>query len=170
MRHLKTFQLFESWTPKFTRETVWYSIEWSDNYKDLSPGYSDPSDLNQYEEEYYFDSKENAEQHADLIIDMFDSLPDPIPVYRAISAKDRKDIDLEWPGESWSFDKNSATEFGSHNGSNFLLSAKVKKEDVNWVGSIKAYTLFSGTSTVDDENEIVVDDQEKLMDIEITDI
>jgi hypothetical protein len=55
--------------------------------------------------------------------------------------------------------------FGRHNGSNFLLTVKINKEDVNWAGTIKAYVLFSGSYSEDDENELVIDDQDKLQEI-----
>lgn len=167
MRHLQTYQLFESWKPNFDAKTIFDAIPWYDANRDLYPGYSDEADVNKASDEYWFDSKEKAEQYAAELIDLFDSLPDPIPLYRAIKAKDEKDIDLEYPGESWSHSRESAYEFGTHNGSNFMLTAKVNKEDVNWAGTIKAYVLFSGSYSSEDENEIVVDDQENLMDVKI---
>lgn len=167
MRHIKTYRLFEAWEPKFDRNAVWEAIPWNDgNYVDLYPGYSDEPPYPNGEE-YWFDSKENAEEHADFVIDVFDSLPNPIPLYRSIKAESEDKIDMEWPGESWSFDRDSAVNFGSRNGSNFLLTAKVMKEDVNWAGTIKAYMLFSGGYTDEDENEIVVDDQDKLIDLRV---
>lgn len=165
MKHIK---IYESWTPKFNRQTIFDAIEWRDNNRDLYPGYSDEEQ--DFTDEYYFETKEAAEQYADELIDLFDSLPDPIPVYRAIKAKSREDIDMEYLGESWSFDRASAISFGSRNGSNFLLSAEVSKEDVNWAGTIKVYTQFSGSFTDEDENEIVIDDQEAIKNIKIEEI
>lgn len=169
MKHIKLFENFnESWSPKFDRETIFDAVEWQGNYSDLYPGYSDePAD---FTDETYYDSKEEAEQVADGIIDIFDSLPNPIPIYRAIHAKDRNDIDTDELGESWSYERDSAINFGSHNGSNFLLSGEVAKEDVNWAGSIKAYVLFSGGYSDEDENEIVVDDSSAVKNLKIEDI
>lgn len=161
MKNIKTFKLFEAWEPKFSYEDVFAAIEWEDSFVDLYPGYSGKD----ADGEFYFDSKESAESHADSIIQQLDALPNPIPVYRAIKAKSEKDIDFEYPGESWSHDKESAYNFGRRNGSNFMLTAEINKEDVNWAGTIKAYELFSGNQTDDDENEIVIDDQDKLLNI-----
>lgn len=167
MMHIVKYELFESWRPKFDKATIFDAIPWYDNNRDLYPGYSKDEDTNKASDEYWFDTKEIAEQYAAELIDIFDSLPDPIPLYRAIKAKSEADIDIEFPGESWSYDRDSAYEFGMHNGSNFMLTAKVNKKDVNWAGTIKAYVLFSGGMTNEDENEIVVDDQDKLIDIKI---
>jgi len=167
MRHLKTWRLFESWKPKFDRQTIWDAIEWHDSYRDLFPGYGNEQD---FSDEYYFDSRGDAEQFADNVIDTFDSLPDPIPVYRAIKADSEEDIDLDDPGESWSFERESAIEFGSHNFSNYLLTAEVSKQDVNWAGTIKAYAIFSGGYSSEDENEIVIDDPEAIKNIRVEEI
>lgn len=165
MKNLLTYKLFESSSVKITKEFVFDSIPWQDNHKDLYPGYSEKP--NEFTEEYYFDSKEQADQFAEELIGILDGLPDPIPLYRSIKAGREEDIDLEFPGESWSYDRDSAYNFGRHNGSNFMLTAKVNKKDVNWMGTVKAYVLFSGGFTDDDENEIVVDDAEKLIDMKI---
>lgn len=162
MKHLK---LYESWKPNFDRKTIWDAIEWEDNYKDLYPGYSD--ETSEFTDEYYFDTKEQAEDYADNVIGILEGLPDPIQVFRAIKADTVKDIDLEDPGESWSFERKSAIDFGSRNMSNFLLSATVEKDDVNWAGTIKAYAIFSGSYTDEDENEIVIDDVDKIKNIRI---
>lgn len=157
----------ESWEPKFDRQTIFDAIPWEDNNRDLYPGYSDERDINTASDDYWFETKEKAEEYADDLIDLYDSLPNPIPVYRAIQAKDETDIDLEYPGESWSHDRDSAYEFGRHNGSNFMLTATIEKEFVNWTGTIKAHVLFSGNFSNEDENEIVVDDQDQLKNIKI---
>jgi len=169
MRHIKLYERFnEAWEPKFDIATILDAIEWEDNYSDLYPGYSDePGD---FTEETYYDTKEEAEEAANQIIDILSSLPNPIPVYRAIKANDRDDIDTEDLGESWSYDRDSAINFGSHNSSNFLLSGEVNKEDVNWTGTIKAYVIFSGGYSDDDENEIVVDDSNSIKNLKIEDI
>lgn len=146
-------------------QLIFDSIPWQDNSRDLYPGYS--KEEQDFTEEYYFETREKALDYAEHIKDLFDSLPSVVKIYRSLKAKSQEDIDLEYPGESWSFDRESAINFGLRNGSNFLLSAKIKKEDINWQGTIKAYVLFSGTHSEDDENEIVVDDPEKLMEINV---
>jgi hypothetical protein len=100
MRHLQTYQMFESWKPKFDVKTIFDAIPWYDANRDLYPGYSEEEDTNKASDEYWFDTKEKTEQYAADLIDLFDSLPDPVPVYRAIKAKSEADINLEMPGES----------------------------------------------------------------------
>ena len=157
----------EEYRVRISRQFVFDSIPWHDNYLDLYPGYSPGADTNDRYDECYFETRERAEGYADELIELLDGLPDPIPVFRAIRAKSEEDIDKENLGESWSFSKDSAVNFGEHNGSNFLMSAKVHKKDVNWMGTVKAYTLFSGGFSADDENEIVVDESDKLFDLKI---
>lgn len=125
---------------------------------DLYPGYSEPLDD---DEEYLYSSKDIAEKHAKSIIEIFDSLPNPIPIYRALMAKSEDDIDFDYIGESWSFIKDSAISFGSHNNSNLLISGLIDKDYVNWDETINRFILFS-SGDEDDENEIVVEDMNKI--------
>lgn len=161
-------RIIEEYNIVLDKKTIFSYIEWQNTCKDLYPGYS--TEENDFTEEYFFDTKEKADQYAQDIIDLFTSLPNPIPIYRCIKAKSIEDIDLEMPGESWSFEKQSAINFGRRNGSNYLLSTTVNKQDVNWQGTIKAYTLFSGGFSDEDEHEIVVDDWTALKNIVITKI
>lgn len=163
---INEFKKQQEYNIKLDRKTIFSYIEWQGNCKDLYPGYSNPEDVSDITDEYYFETKKKAYQYADEVINLFTSLPNPIPIYRCIKAKDIEHIDLEMHGESWSFEKQSALDFGSRNGSNFLLSTFVNKQDVNWQGTIKAYTIFSGGYSDEDENEIVVDGF--LKDITIT--
>jgi hypothetical protein len=132
-----------------------------DNYEayDLYPGYSEPLDD---DEDFVYNTKEIAEKDAEMIIDMFDSLPNPIPVYRSLMVKSEDDIDFDYIGESWSFRKDSAISFGSHNGSNFLISGLIDKDYVNWDETINRFILFSSGGDDDDENEIVIKDMDKI--------
>lgn len=153
---------------KITKQSIFDYIEWQDTSRDLYPGFSQTE--NKFTDEYFFDTKKQADEYAKDLIDLFTSLPDPIAIYRCIKAKSEHDIDLEMPGESWSYEKQSALNFGNRNNSNFLLSAAVYKKDVNWQGTFKAYTLFSGNFSDDDEHEIVVDDWTALKNIKIENI
>lgn len=132
--------------------------EYYDTY-DLYPGYSEPLDD---DEDYLYSTKDIAEKHAESIIDIFDSLPNPIPVYRSLMAKSEDDIDFDYIGESWSFIKDSAISFGSHNNSNFLISGLIDKDYVNWDETINRFILFSSGGDSDDENEIVIKDMNKI--------
>ena len=165
---MRTYELFEAWKPKFTKQTIFDYIPWQDaDAKDLYPGYTKGGDPYPNASEYHFDTKEKAENYARRLIDMLDSLPDPIPIFRAVKAKSTEDVDVENPGESWSFERISAVTFGSHNDSNFLMTAKINKKDVDWNGTVRAYALFSGELTPESENEIVVGDPNNLIDMKV---
>lgn len=149
---------------KLDKQTILDYIPYADSSNCLYPGHNDEYD------NCFFDSKEKAFQYVEEVKELFESLPDPIPIYRSIKVKNKEDIDTEYLGESWSFDIDSAIRFGMRNGSNYLLSAKIKKEYVNWAGTIKAYAIFSGMYSEEDENEIVVDEQTKIFDLKIQNI
>ena len=134
------------------------------DWYDVYPGYSKPIDD---DEETMFISKENATKQAEYILDVFSSLPNPIPIYRTIKVANVNDVELEYPGESWSFSRESALEFGSHAGNNVLLSAFIDQTDVNWINTIDLFIIFSGNFESDDENEINIKDGSKIKDIQI---
>lgn len=131
-------------------------IQWHDSYKNLYPGYSEYE--NEYENEYMYDSEESARQVAREALDVFDSLSDPVKVYRTVTLKNEFDFDTGYPGESWSYDYRSALSFGSHNASNYIVTAEVPKSAVDWKRTLSTYMEFSsGNYTEDAENELVVD-------------
>lgn len=123
-----------------TRDYLFSLIETND-YKDIYEGYSDGSG---YGDEHYFDSKETAFQWADEIIDVFNSFPSKIKIYRAIYAENIESIMLDdMIGSSWSWERDAALEFGLHNGSNYLLSGEVRWEDVDWKASVFQFVRYS---------------------------
>lgn len=137
------------------------------NYYDLYPGYSKKA---KHGEEYFFDTRKQALDWANIVIDIFSSLQknQAIKVYRAVYLKNKEDLDEENLGESWSFDKNSAIEFGSHNNSNYLLSGMVHIDHVDWENSVKlfiqnSFDMFSG----DGENELYIPYPEEVYNLEI---
>jgi len=132
------------------------------DFYDLYPNYSEPFDE---DEETMFQTKEKAEQYANYVIEIFSNLPQYIPIYRAIYVKNESDIDYDYLGESWSLYKENAISFGSHNGSNYLISATIDKKYVDWEETLKRFTLFSFGDDIDDENEIVVSDMSKIKNI-----
>jgi hypothetical protein len=138
-------------------------IDWRDSYKDLYPDFSSPEDQNQYEEDYRFNTKEDAVGFAKETISLFNSLPNPIPIFRAIHAKSKDDISLEYPEESWSYRKESALNFaGNQNMGNFLLSGTIDKRFVDWERTLKNYIDFSGGFSSEDEDEITIGDETKI--------
>jgi len=119
--------------------------------------------------DYLFSTKRKFIDFAYDIIDLFDSFPEEFPIYRSIKVKSIEDIDMDYLGESWSFDLESARNFGFQNGSNIILSAIINSNNVNWEESLKRYLIFS-PGDFDDENEIVVNNTNKLKNITINKI
>lgn len=93
-------------------------------------------------------------------------MPNPLTIYRSIKIKDLSDIDYEWLGESWSFDKQSAINF-AHNqaGGNVLLIGRTKFENVDWQNTLKLFYQFSGAFDEYDENEINIIDPSEIYDV-----
>jgi hypothetical protein len=135
------------------------------SYYDIYPGCIEEENE---DEECMFATKESAIKHCEFVIAVFSSLPNPIPIYRTISVKKIEDIDIESPGESWSFSKDSAMEFGGHKRSNVLLSATIDQNYVNWDKTVDLFLMFSVGMDADDENEINIDDESQIKDIQIT--
>jgi hypothetical protein len=145
-------------------EDAFNLIDYHSSFRNLYPGY-DKND-NEYEEEFYFDSKEIAYQNVDNILDIFNSLPNPIPIFRTIKVKSIDEINYDYLGDSWSFDKQSAIDFANNQaGGNVLLSAKTYFDNVDWKNTISAYFLYSDLYNSESENEITIIDSDKLFDV-----
>lgn len=142
-------------------------FSYNEGFYDLYPGYSE--DVNE-DESYMFDTEQAALDMVSDILDVFAYLPDPIPVYRALFARSVEDIDRDYAGESWSFEEESALEFGNGNKSNYLLTAFVSKDAIDWKESVRRFALFSMVSEESAENEVVVADQLSISDIKIYEI
>jgi hypothetical protein len=150
-------------------EDVFDLIEYHETYRDLYPNYSDNE--NKYEEEFYFPTKEEAYSNVNEILEFFNNLPNPIPIYRSIKVKSMNNINYEWLGESWTFDKKSAINFAyNHAGGNVLLSGKTKFENVDWDNTVKLWYQFSGAFDNYDENEIRIINSDEIFDIKATKI
>jgi len=65
-------------------EDVFDMIEYHDSYRDLYPNYSDE---NEYEEDYYFPTIQDAYNDINETLEFFNTLPNPIPIYRSIKVK-----------------------------------------------------------------------------------
>jgi len=153
---------------KFSVQTIADNLDYS-NFSDLYPGYSNDIEDIDRSDDYYFNSKKKFEIFANNVIDLFDSFPDEFPVYRSIKVKSEQDIDMDDLGESWSFDLESARNFGYGNGSNIMLSAIVTRDNIDWYESMHRYLIFS-PGDYDDENEIVVRNTDWLKDLRISKI
>jgi hypothetical protein len=151
----------------FTVEDIFDEIHWQDSYYDLYPGYSEPIDEN---EETQFNTKENATNYALDLIGIFNDIysEQEITIYRAIRVDNQNNIDMEYPGAYWSLYRDSAIQFGSHAGCNYLLTAKINTKDINWENTLKAFVEFTHMSDADDEWEInVAGNENKLYDLNV---
>lgn len=157
--------LKESLSHSFTVEQIFSLIEYHDSFRDLYPG-NDPEYENEYGDGYYFSSKEDAYENVQMLIDMFNALPNPILIYRAIKVEKIEDIDYGYLGDSWSYLKQSALNFSSnHNGGNVLLSAEISKEEVDWKETFRNHFLFSDAIDESSEDEIKVSDIDALLNV-----
>lgn len=148
-------------------EEVFDLIEYHDSFKDLYPGYNTEFE-NEYAEDYYFPTKEKAYEEVTDLINFFKSLPNPIPIFRTIRVNSLDEIRLDYLGDSWSYEKQSALNFASnHNGGNVLLSAYIPKDSVDWKATLKNHFLFSDEMDDFNEDEIKVDDFDKIQDLKV---
>ena len=149
-------------------EDVFDMIEYHDSYRDLYPNYSDE---NEYEEDYYFPTIQDAYNDINETLEFFNTLPNPIPIYRSIKVKSMGDINYDWLGDSWSFDKQSAINFAKNQaGGNVLLIGKTKFDNVDWNNTVKLWYQFSRTYDGYDENEINIIDSDEIFDIKTEEV
>ena len=147
-------------------EDIFDMIEYADSFKNLYPNYNDYD--NEYEEDYYFGSKEEAYTTINNILSFFNELSNPIPIYRSIKVDSLNDIKYDYLGDSWSYDRESAINFSKNHGcGNVLLIGKTYFENVDWKNTIKLYFLFSNNYDSYDENEINIIDSDEVFDIKI---
>lgn len=86
-----------------------------------------------------------------------------VTVYRALSAKEVKDIRMDYLGESWSLYEDTAIEFGSHNGSNFILKAEAGLDAID----LDRTWEVAGACADLDEYEVCIEDTDRLRDLQI---
>jgi hypothetical protein len=107
---------------------------------DLYPGYS----IDKEGEIYYYYSKEEAINNVKSVINLFNSFPNKIKVYRTISVDDVEMIRYgNKLGSHWTFDKETAIEFSKVFVGNTVLTGIVDEKWVDWQMSYKAYFEFS---------------------------
>lgn len=146
-------------------EDVFDMIDYHDSYRDLYPNYSDV--VNEYEDEYYFPTKETAYKNINETLNFFNSLPNPIPIYRSIKVESMEDVDFDYLGDSWSFDRESAINFAENQAlGNVLFSAKTNFDNVDWDKTVELWYEFSGSFDGYDENAIYTIDSDKIFDVE----
>lgn len=149
-------------------EDVFELIDYYDSYRDLFPNYGEE---NEYEEDYYFSSEDEAYDDINETLELFSSLPNPIPIYRSIKVHSKEDIDLDDLGESWSYDKDSAINFAeNHAGGNYLLSGRTNFTNVDWKTTLKLFYKFSRRFDGYDENEINIINSDEIYDVKINKI
>lgn len=144
-------------------EDVFDMIEYHDSYRDLYPNYSDE---NEYEGDYYFKTIQDAYNDVNETLEFFNTLPNPITIYRSIKVKSMDDINYDCLGDSWSFDKKSAINFAKNQtGGNVLLSAKTTFDNVDWNNTVRLWYQFSRLYDGYDENEIIILYSDEIFDI-----
>ena len=145
-------------------EDIFNIIEYQDSFRNLYPDYDEYD--NEYEEDYYFQSKEEAYKNVNDILDFFNSMDNPIQIYRAILVDTIDDIDFEYLGDSWSFEKQSAIDFANkQNLGNVLISAETNPDNVNWLETVKLFFIYSKNYDGYDENEIRIIDPSVVFNI-----
>ena len=149
-------------------EDAFELIPFHDSYRDLYPGYD--SD-NEYDDEYFFESKEVTYSHVNDVLFIFEELPNPIPIYRSIRVNKVDGIDYDNLGEYWSFERESAINFAKNQArGNVLLSGYTKFDYVDWKESVRSYFIFSGGYDGYDENEIRIINSDDIFNIKATNI
>jgi len=137
-----------------------------DDFDDLYPGYSENQD-DEWNEDFHFVDKNQAIRYVNEIRMVLGGLPEPIPIFRSISATNEEQIDKKNPGIYWSCQKDNAITFGRHSWSNFLLSGTIASKYVDWEETIRAYVINSDITDGDSEFEINVNDDTKINIIKI---
>lgn len=158
---------FSKQFPKINLKTedVFNMIDYHGSYKNLYPNYDE--DNNEYEDDHYFSSKEEAYEDINSTLEFFDSLPNPLTIYRTIKVKSLDYIDYDNLGESWSYEKQSAIDFANNQArGNVLIIAQTNSDNVDWPSTIELYYQFSRSYDGYDENEIRIIDSDKLFNIQ----
>lgn len=113
----------------------------------------------EYDEEYMFETEEDAEDEVGRIYDYFEWLfnKKELILYRCVGLKDLNSLDREHLGECWAWDEKSARTFGHNNVllNHFILVAKTSHDNINWEESYKRYFINSFSNYGNEENELV---------------
>lgn len=136
------------------------------NLYDVYPGYEhEPSDDPYHE--YFFETKMDAQRFARQTADHFKAFPRWITVYRAldIPSGNPDDIYGDW-GESWSYERDAALDFGERADANFLLTGEVQDSNVDWPETLRRYIEFTVQQT-EGEYELVVESPTKIRNVTV---
>jgi len=145
---------------KLSRNYLFELIDYS-NFYDLYPGYSSKA-ING--KDYYFNTKKQAIQWVDIVKDIFESFPSKIKVYRTVYFKNIESLRKDDLGESWSWERDSAIEFGVHAGNNYILSGIVNRKNVDWKRSIEMFVVNSSDPfSSESENELYIPFSEEVI-------
>lgn len=111
-------------------------------------------------EDGLFSSTEHAEEFIRDVASLFSAMQQKpvLTLYRSIKIDSLDDLDLDYLGESWSWLKESALEFGSHAGANYLLVANVPRESIDWHESVRRFLENSSLSAIGEEELVVLDE------------
>jgi len=122
-----------------------------------------------FDENYHkFKTKNQARRYVkEEVLPFFKGLPDVVPIYRAVQAKD---VQFDYVGESWTFDLNAAKTFGLHNGSNNIIKAYVPKSNIDFEQSISSFHNFSSIGDSDSEFEVFISYGSRIDVVSVDDI
>lgn len=145
-------------------EDVFDWIDYHDNYINLYPNFDEYD--NEYGEDYYFPSEEDAYNYVNDALALYNNLPNPLTIYRTIKVKSLNDINYDYLGDSWSYDKQSAINFANnHGGGNVLLIGETTFDNIDWEETIKLHFQFSTGMNFYDENEVNIIDSDKITNV-----
>jgi hypothetical protein len=82
--------------------------------------------------------------------------------------KSLDDVNLDYLGDYWSYDKQAAINFANNQAQgNVLLIAKTNFDNVNWDVTVKSFYQFSREFDGSDENEINIIDSDDVFDVKM---
>lgn len=110
------------------------------NFKDLYPGYKIETDG----DTYYYKTKKEGVENVKSVINLFNSFPKNIRVYRTISVDNVHQIKYgDNIGKHWTFDKKTSVDFSNFFAGNLVLTGEINEKYIDWLSSYKMYFEFS---------------------------
>ena len=119
------------------------------------------------DDERIFKSEKDAKECYKQMIWTFQTLSNPITIYRLIAVDDMQKINIKNPGSHWTYNE-SALSFIRNNSLNgigkhiVLLTGQINKKDVDWLSTIASYIVFSSDS-YECEDELYISHDDKII-------
>ena len=116
----------------------------------------------------YFDPEdkdtETYRAEAEYIAEIYNSLSEPIPVWRALQCEEECDIDFEVLGDHWTFEYDSIREYINdqfHTESVTILYGELPSDQIDWDATILAYLEYP------QENEITLKEFGQVQNVKV---